>query len=96
MIPHVVKTIKESVFENCSGLTTVTLGDGLEENCGEGILQLHIATGIRELQIHKKASLWCSQLTNVVFRADIEELVTGESMRDWWNHGVHERSLSTY
>jgi hypothetical protein len=25
MIPHVLKTIKESVFENCSGLTTVTL-----------------------------------------------------------------------
>lgn len=50
LIPHVVKTIKESVFENCSGLTTVTLGDGLEENCGEGILQLHIATAHRHTQ----------------------------------------------
>ncbi len=41
----------------------------------------------------QEAYLWW---TNVEFRAEIEGLVTGESMRDWWNHGVHDRSLSTY
>ncbi len=30
IIPNAVKTIKDMVFYVCSGLTTVTLGDGLE------------------------------------------------------------------
>jgi hypothetical protein len=38
----------------------------------------------------------CSQLTNVHLCNEIEEFESGESMRDWWSHGVHERSLSTY
>jgi len=38
----------------------------------------------------------CSQLTSVEYCEEIEEFVTGESMRDWWNHGVHEKSPSTY
>jgi hypothetical protein len=32
----------------------------------------------------------------VVFCNEIKEFVTAELMRDWWNHGVHEKSLSTY
>ncbi len=30
----------------------------------------------------------CSNLTNVQFCDDIEEFVSGVSMRDWWDHGV--------
>lgn len=26
----------------------------------------------------------------------IEEVVSGDSMRDWWNHGVHAKCPSTY
>jgi hypothetical protein len=46
--------------------------------------------------IHEEAFFECLQLTNVRFWDEIEEFVSGESMRDWWNHKVHERSLSTY
>jgi hypothetical protein len=46
-------------------------------------------------EIHENAFNQCSQLTNVRFCDEIEEFVSGELMRDWWNHGVHER-LSTY
>jgi hypothetical protein len=38
----------------------------------------------------------CLQLTNVRFCNEIEEFVSRELMQDWWNHGVLERSLSTY
>jgi hypothetical protein len=37
----------------------------------------------------------CSNLTNVQFCNEVEEFVSGESMRDWWNHGVREKCLST-
>ena len=38
----------------------------------------------------------CSRLTSVEYCEEIEEFVTGESMRDWWNHGGHKKSPSTY
>ena len=38
----------------------------------------------------------CSNLTTVQFCDEIEEFVSAESMRHWWNNGVHEKCLSTY
>ncbi len=38
----------------------------------------------------------CSNLTSVVFCDEIEQFVGGDSMHNWWNHGIHEKSLSTY
>jgi hypothetical protein len=38
----------------------------------------------------------CSDLTSVQFCDEIEEFVSAESMRHWWNNGVHEKCLSTY
>ena len=35
----------------------------------------------------------CSSLTSVVFR---DEIISTESMQDWWNQGVHEKSVCTY
>ena len=34
----------------------------------------------------------CRGLTRVEFRDEIEELVSCETMRDWWKQGVHEKS----
>ncbi len=30
------------------------------------------------------------------FCNEIEQFVSAKSMQDWWNHGVHEKALSTY
>ena len=38
----------------------------------------------------------CSNLTTVRFCDKIEEFVSSGLMWDWWNHGVHEKCLSTY
>ncbi len=38
----------------------------------------------------------CSNLLTVRFCDEIEEFVSGESMRHWWNHRVHEKCLRTY
>ena len=38
----------------------------------------------------------CSNLTTLRFCNKIEEFVSSGSMWDWWNHGVHEKCLSTY
>jgi hypothetical protein len=59
------------------------------------IALMHIIPPVARV-IHKEAFDVCSQLTNVHFCDEIEEFVSGESMWDWWNHRVHERSLSTY
>jgi hypothetical protein len=92
--------IKAEAFYECSGLTNVVLGKGLEEIEEDAFGK---CTSLREIVIppavrviHEEAFNECSQLTNVCFCVEIEEFVSGESMRDWWNHGVHERSLSTY
>ena len=42
------------------------------------------------------AFLDCSNLTTITFCDKIEEFVSEESMRGWWNNGVHEKCLSTF
>ena len=97
-IPPSVRAIKDWAFGNCSGLTTVILNDGLEEIGhrafnGCGLVQIDIPPTVREID---EAFKECSILTNVQFCDEIEEFVSGESMRHWWNNGVQERCLRTY
>jgi hypothetical protein len=98
-IPPFIRAIKNYAFEGCSGLTTATLNDGLEV-IGTGAFngcaleRINIPPSVREIDV--AAFKECSNLTTVQFWDEIEEFVSGESMRHWWNHGVHEKCLSTY
>jgi hypothetical protein len=38
----------------------------------------------------------CSNLTNEEFCDEIEMFVSCKAMQDWWNQGVHEKSLNIY
>ncbi len=100
IIPPTFRVIKCEAFSWCSYLMIVILGKGLEEI---GARAFYLCTSLCEIVIpravsviHETAFFQCSQLTNVRFCNEIEEFMSGELMRDWWNHGVHERSLSTY
>ena len=98
-IPPSVRAIKDHANQDCSGLTTAILNDGLEE-IGEGAFSqcafesIVIPPTVKE--IDETAFRWCSNLTSVQFCDEIEEFMSGELMRHWWNHGVHEKCLSTY
>jgi hypothetical protein len=98
-IPPSVRAIKDHTNQDCSGLTTAILNDGLEK-IGEGAFSqcafesIVIPPTVKE--IDETAFRWCSNLTSVQFCDEIEEFVSGELMRHWWNHGVHEKCLSTY
>jgi hypothetical protein len=99
VIPPTVRVIHKWAFAHCSQLTIVVLGKGLEE-IGQGAFLN--CTSLREIAIPpairviREAFDDCLQLTNVRFCNKIEEFVSVELMQDWWNHGVRERSLSTY
>ena len=99
VIPPAVRVIHKWAFAHCLHLTIVVLGEGLEE-IGQGaflnctlLREIAIPPAIRVI---REAFDDCLQLTNVRFCNKIEEFVSVELMQDWWNHGVHERSLSTY
>ncbi len=81
-------------------LTTVILGEGLEEIGEEAFRE---CTSLHEILIAQAVKVikdlafsGCSSLTRVVFCDVIEKFVSAESMQDWWNRGAHEKSLSTY
>ena len=99
-IPPDVKVIKIDTFNGCSSLTSVILGEGLEEieknsfrDC-TSLQEIRIPQAVKV--IHDSAFSGCFNLTRVLFCDEIEKFVSAESMRDWWNHGIHEKSLSTY
>ncbi len=100
IIPPAVKAIKEYTFHRCSQLTTVNLGEGLQKIGKKAFWECaslqSITIPCAVTKIHKKAFHRCTSLTSVVFCDEIEEFVTADSMREWWNHGVHEMCLSTY
>jgi hypothetical protein len=92
--------MKSGAFRRCSGLTTVTLGNGLEkigmyafEEC-TSLVRIVIPPAVKT--IYDSAFNGCSSLTNVKFFDEIEKFVCCEAMWGWWNQGVHEKSLSTY
>ncbi len=100
IMPDAVRAIKNAAFTDCTGLTRVTLGSGLEEigeeafACCNLIEEIVIPPAIRD--IHDSAFESCRNLTRVKFSNKIEDFVTCDAMRDWWNQGVHEKSLRMY
>ena len=99
-IPPTVKMIKGGAFRLCTQLSTLNLSDGLEEigeqAFGSCTSLQHIMIPPTVTIIHDEAFKDCSNLTSVVFYDEVEAFVSAESMRGWWNHGIHEKSLSTY
>jgi hypothetical protein len=100
VIPPFVKVIDKWAFTGCVALTNVELPEGLEEIREEafcGCRSLHrIVIPQSVTEIDRKAFSFCHRLMRVEFCEEIESFVSGESMRDWWFFGVHEKSLSTY
>lgn len=100
IIPLAVKAITEEAFACCSQLVSVILGEGLEEKRGEAFLECALLQNIviprAVKKVHDDALKDCSNLTSIVFCNEIEEIVSSDSMRTWWNQGFHERSLTTY
>ena len=97
-----LEEIGEEAFYKCSyrrwGGMTVELGDGVEYI---GKKEFFKCTSLRRIMIpravkviHQNAFYRCSQLRKVEFCPEIED-ESREFKRDWWNHGVHVRSLST-
>jgi hypothetical protein len=98
-IPPSIRAIKEGALKDCSWLITAILNNGLEEigkrafkRCA--FVRIVIPSAIRE--IDEMAFKECLNLMTVRFCGEIGEFVSGGAMRDWWNHGVHEKCLSTY
>ena len=78
---------------------TAILNNGLEE-IGKGafwgctLVHTDIPPAVRA--IDEMAFEECSNLTTVQFCDEIEEFVFGESIRHWWNNGVHEKCMSMH
>lgn len=100
IIPPAVTVIPHGAFSHCLWLTDVTLPEGLEKierNAFHTCTSLNaIVIPSSVMEIHEKAFLQCSELTHVQFCREIEEFISGESMRGWWNGGVLGISLLTY
>jgi hypothetical protein len=100
VIPNAVKWIHEGAFKHCWKLTTVTLSNGLEEIKKKAFedcrLLEHIVIPPAVKAIDDSAFKGCSNLTHVEFCKKIEQFVSCKAMRDWWNQGLHEKTLSTY
>jgi len=100
IIPPIVKVIPEGAFYGGWALTSAELSDGLEE-IGEkafakcrSLREIVIPPAVRD--IHDTAFDCCTNLTRVKFCNEIEEFVSCNAMRGWWNRGVGEISLRTY
>ena len=98
-MPPAGKAIEYKAFFACSGLATVHLNDGLEKIGWQAFWGCdfeRITIPLTVESIDDTAFDECSNLTHLQFCDAIEEFVSGESMRDWWDHGIHENCLSTY
>jgi hypothetical protein len=100
IIPNAVKWIHEGEFKHCWRLMTVTLSNGREEIKNKAFKDCrsleHIFIPLAVKAIDDSAFKGCSNLTHVEFYKKIEQFVSCEAMCDWWNQGLHEKSLSTY
>jgi hypothetical protein len=98
--PPDVKVIKWGTFVMCTRMRTVELGEGMEVIAHLELFRCtsleHITITPTVTAINELAIRGCSHLTTMQFRSEIEQFVSGESMRGWWNHWVHKWSPSTY
>ena len=103
-IPPMVKSIERHTFRDCVALQNVDLSEGLKIIGREAFVNCpllrHITIPSTVKRITPDAficSFWMNPiLERVQFCDEIEELVSGESLRDWWDNGTSERSLRTY
>jgi hypothetical protein len=69
---------KDGAFRDCSGLTTVTLGDGLEEIGEKAFMDCRFLEETTELNTIKRIKDWaffnCFSLTAVTFGEGTEEI----------------------
>jgi hypothetical protein len=100
IISNAVREIKVGAFCGCRGLTKVILGEGLEEigmdafrEC-TSMVEIVIPSAVRD--IDDAAYLGCKNLKRVKFCDEIEEFVSSDAMRVWWNQGRHKKLLCTY
>jgi len=98
--PPSVRAINHGAFDGCSELATVILNDGLEviekwafKGCAL-LVRIDIPPSVGVIE--EGAFEYCPMLTTVRFCDEIEEFVSAESMRHWWNRGVHEKCMRTY
>jgi hypothetical protein len=98
VINPAVRVIKIGAFKGCWDLTIAILNDGLEvigDEAFKGCALECIGIPPTVREIDETAFKDCSGLTTVQFCNEIEEFVSGESTRHWWNHGVHKKCLRT-
>ena len=100
VIPNLVKEIEPSTFFRCSRLRTVNLGNRVESisfyafrEC-TSLVRIVIPCSVG--YISENAFLSCANLEQMVFGDEIQNFVSCDAMQEWWNSGVHERSLPTF
>jgi hypothetical protein len=104
IIPPRITSISRSTFSMCNALRYVTLPEGLEYIGDKAFaacpLLRHIEIPSTVTEISPYTFGYTddvgTNLDRVQFCDHIEEFVSGESIRDWWNNGVSKRSLTTY
>ena len=80
MIPPSVRATKEEAFEDCSGLTTAILNNGLEgigKRAFKGCVLVRIVIPPAVKDFDETAFEDCPNLTTVKFCVEIEEFISG-------------------
>ena len=101
VLPQRLKIIGMRAFHNCSSLTNVELPQGLEKiekgafHYCRSLHAIVIPSSVKEIDGHVFSR--CLELRCVQFCVEIEEFVSGESMRGWWNRRrFRKKSLIAY
>jgi hypothetical protein len=104
-IPPKIKAIGYGTFLGCDELQDVDLSEGLESIGEQAFLQcpmlrqIIIPSTVKKISPHtffNGVMVARTNLERVQFCDDVEEFVSGGSIRDWWDNGTSERSLKTY
>jgi hypothetical protein len=86
--------IQKRAFIHSSGLTAVSLGDGLEEieqkafDMCTSLNEINIPSTIKV--IDESAFNYCSSLTRVKFCNKVEEFIPSFAMQNWCEIGCHQ------
>ena len=104
-IPPKIKAIGYGTFLGCDELQDVDLSEGLESIGEQAFLQcpmlrqIIIPSTVKKISPHtffNGVMVARTNLERVQFCDDVEEFVSGGSIREWWDNGTSERSLKTY
>ncbi len=99
-IPSTVNEIGFGAFLGCTQLKRVDLCEGLVnigfsafEDC---LLLEHIIIPSTVKRIGSEAFKDCQKLSALLFCEEMEEFVTGQGVKDWWNGSSQSRTLRMY